>query len=204
MSATSCSSISAKSLPLLQSHFGSCANTLYRRTIASQGSVSSSAVFLYSQLFPSRFSCEGVALLSTSRTHLQPSRTIYTRSSPRATVEVAAPPSTGVTDDSSPAASPPERATWKANIDFKYIRDNKEAVIENCLIRKSTADVNRVVELYEDFLTKNTVSLLQPESIHIFIPRILHALRPKHFIPMRRSQWYSWPPWRAGGGSPSS
>ena len=163
MSATSCSSMCAKSLPLLQSHFGSCVNTRCIRTPASQGSVSSPVAYLYSQLFPSRLWGEGVSLSSTSRKCLQPSRTIYTRRSPRATVEVAAPPSAGVAGDSFPAAPPPERASWKASIDFKYIRDNKEAVIENCSVRKTTADVDRVVELYEDFLTKNAVSCPLPD-----------------------------------------
>eukprot|EP01018_Ginkgo_biloba_P007924 Gb_15950 [translate_table: standard] len=38
---------------------------------------------------------------------------------------------------------------WRASIDFKWIRDNKDAVALNVQNRKSTADVELVVKLYE-------------------------------------------------------
>lgn len=41
------------------------------------------------------------------------------------------------------------RPLWKASIDFKWIRDNKEAVALNARNRKSAANVELVVELYE-------------------------------------------------------
>ncbi|CAM8885353.1 unnamed protein product [Rhodiola kirilowii] len=44
------------------------------------------------------------------------------------------------------------KAQWKAAIDFKWIRDNKEAVAANIKIRKSNADLERVLELYEMYL----------------------------------------------------
>lgn len=47
--------------------------------------------------------------------------------------------------------------TWKAHLDFKWIRDNKEAVEENIRHRKSTADVTKVVSLYEQFVAKTMV-----------------------------------------------
>lgn len=38
---------------------------------------------------------------------------------------------------------------WKAAVDFKWIRDNKEAVASNIKKRNSTANLDIVLELYE-------------------------------------------------------
>ncbi|PIN03767.1 Seryl-tRNA synthetase [Handroanthus impetiginosus] len=41
---------------------------------------------------------------------------------------------------------------WKAAIDFKWIRDNKEAVAANIKNRNSNANLNLVLEIYDKFL----------------------------------------------------
>uniref|UniRef100_A0A7N0UKC6 serine--tRNA ligase n=1 Tax=Kalanchoe fedtschenkoi TaxID=63787 RepID=A0A7N0UKC6_KALFE len=46
------------------------------------------------------------------------------------------------------------KAQWKAAIDFKWIRDNKEAVAANIKCRKSNANLKRVLELYEMYLNQ--------------------------------------------------
>ncbi|KAK9095660.1 hypothetical protein Scep_027129 [Stephania cephalantha] len=38
---------------------------------------------------------------------------------------------------------------WRAAIDFKWIRDNRDAVVTNIMNRKSSADLEVVIELYE-------------------------------------------------------
>ncbi|CAN7134378.1 unnamed protein product [Brassica rapa subsp. narinosa] len=58
-------------------------------------------------------------------------------------------PLTQTSSDSS-AARPPQ---WKAAIDFKWIRDNKEAVEINIKNRNSNADLEAVLELYENMVT---------------------------------------------------
>ena len=52
------------------------------------------------------------------------------------------------------AARPPQ---WKAAIDFKWIRDNKEAVEINIENRNSNADLEAVLELYENMVTLQKV-----------------------------------------------
>lgn len=42
-----------------------------------------------------------------------------------------------------------ERPSWRASIDFKWIRENKDAIAANVVHRKSVADVEAVVQLYE-------------------------------------------------------
>ncbi|KAF2589152.1 hypothetical protein F2Q70_00041841 [Brassica cretica] len=44
------------------------------------------------------------------------------------------------------------RPQWKASIDFKWIRDNKEAVEINIKNRNSNADLGGVIELYENMV----------------------------------------------------
>lgn len=46
-----------------------------------------------------------------------------------------------------------QQLTWRAAIDYKYVRDNLEAVTANCIKRKSSADPAKVVQLYESYLT---------------------------------------------------
>ncbi|KAL6994190.1 Serine--tRNA ligase, chloroplastic/mitochondrial [Sarracenia purpurea var. burkii] len=55
----------------------------------------------------------------------------------------------------SPSTIPDEKAAkpqWKAALDFKWIRDNKEAVADNIKNRDSNANLELVLELYERFL----------------------------------------------------
>lgn len=47
------------------------------------------------------------------------------------------------------AAAKPQ---WKAAIDFKWIRDNKDVVAANIKNRNSNANLDLVLELYEKFL----------------------------------------------------
>lgn len=42
-----------------------------------------------------------------------------------------------------------ERPSWRASIDFKWIRENKDAIAANIVHRKSGGDVEAVVQLYE-------------------------------------------------------
>jgi seryl-tRNA synthetase len=59
--------------------------------------------------------------------------------------------------DASPAPPPPHPphpATFKAHLDFKYIKDNLEAVVDNCRARNSAADPRRVAELYDQVVAR--------------------------------------------------
>ncbi|XP_072973494.1 serine--tRNA ligase, chloroplastic/mitochondrial isoform X2 [Typha angustifolia] len=47
----------------------------------------------------------------------------------------------------------PVKPQWKAAIDFKWIRDNKDVVAANIKNRKSSANLELVLELYEKFLS---------------------------------------------------
>lgn len=49
------------------------------------------------------------------------------------------------------------KQTWKASIDFKFIRDNKEAVAANINNRKCGGDVDTVVQLYEQSVALSKV-----------------------------------------------
>ena len=49
------------------------------------------------------------------------------------------------------------KQTWKANIDFKFIRENKDAIAKNIQNRKSGGDVEQVVQLYEQSVSLNQV-----------------------------------------------
>ncbi|CAD6256237.1 unnamed protein product [Miscanthus lutarioriparius] len=44
------------------------------------------------------------------------------------------------------------RPQWKAAIDFKWIRDNRDAVADNIRSRNSTANLDLVLELYDQYL----------------------------------------------------
>lgn len=46
-----------------------------------------------------------------------------------------------------------EGTRWKANIDYRSIRDNLQRVEENCRKRNSNADPNLVVRLYDEYTT---------------------------------------------------
>lgn len=49
---------------------------------------------------------------------------------------------------------------WKASIDFKWIRDNKETMAANIENRNSSANLELVLELYEKVLTVQKVRVL--------------------------------------------
>jgi seryl-tRNA synthetase len=55
---------------------------------------------------------------------------------------------------SAPSSPPPHPATFKAHLDFKYIKDNLEAVVDNCRARNSAADPRRVAELYDQVVAR--------------------------------------------------
>ncbi|CAL4979846.1 unnamed protein product [Urochloa decumbens] len=44
------------------------------------------------------------------------------------------------------------RPQWKASIDFKWIRDNRDAVADNIRSRNSAANLDLVLELYDEYL----------------------------------------------------
>ncbi len=48
--------------------------------------------------------------------------------------------------------------TWRASIDFKWIRENKEAVAANIRNRNSSGDVEQVVRLYEQSVSLSQVT----------------------------------------------
>ncbi|KAL0884810.1 hypothetical protein Bca101_008791 [Brassica carinata] len=61
------------------------------------------------------------------------------------------------------------RPQWKASIDFKWIRDNKEAVEINIKNRNSNADLGAVIELYENMvnLQKQEVEGIREERNNV-------------------------------------
>lgn len=50
-------------------------------------------------------------------------------------------------------------AQWKAAIDFKWIRDNEDAVAANIKSRNSNANLQLVLELYDKLLSVQKVRL---------------------------------------------
>lgn len=50
------------------------------------------------------------------------------------------------------------RPLWKAAIDFKWIRDNKEAVEINIRNRNSNANLEAVLQLYENMVNLQKVT----------------------------------------------
>lgn len=46
---------------------------------------------------------------------------------------------------------------WKASIDFKWIRDNKDLVASNIHNRKSGANLELVLQLYDEMLNLQKV-----------------------------------------------
>jgi seryl-tRNA synthetase len=49
------------------------------------------------------------------------------------------------------------RPQWKAAIDFKWIRDNRDAVADNIRSRNSAANLELVLELYDQYLALQKV-----------------------------------------------
>ena len=68
--------------------------------------------------------------------------------------------------DSPPGTAAP--STWKAPLDFRFIRDNVELVAANCANRNSAADPHRVAELFGEFLegTQEVNALQQERNAH--------------------------------------
>ena len=52
---------------------------------------------------------------------------------------------------SSPQSGNHTRPAFKASLDFRFIRDNYEAVAQNVKDRNSTADPKRVLQLYDEW-----------------------------------------------------
>lgn len=50
------------------------------------------------------------------------------------------------------------KQTWKASIDFKFIRENKDAITKNIQNRKCGGDVEQVLQLYEQSVTLDQVT----------------------------------------------
>lgn len=74
-----------------------------------------------------------------------------------AATEVATSSLDQASQDLATLAAPVKHQTWKAHIDYKWIRDNESAVAENARLRNSTVDVSKVVALYEQFVEKSKV-----------------------------------------------
>jgi len=70
--------------------------------------------------------------------------------STRAVSSKAAATTAGATTEDSTGGK--EAPKWRAAVDFKYIRDNAEAVQANADVRKAQVDVARVVTLYDQWL----------------------------------------------------
>lgn len=68
------------------------------------------------------------------------------------------------------------KTKWKAAIDFKWIRDNKDSVAANIKNRNSTANLDLVLELYENMLT------LQKVKILVFCSGCLFAGLSSYFV----------------------
>lgn len=59
---------------------------------------------------------------------------------------------------SHPGATEQPGQTWKASLDFKWIRDNRDAVAQNIQNRNAYANVDLVVQLYDKSLALGQVS----------------------------------------------
>ncbi|KAG6421474.1 hypothetical protein SASPL_118027 [Salvia splendens] len=68
------------------------------------------------------------------------------------------PPTAAISDDA-------KVAQWKAAIDFKWIRDNKDAVAANIRARNSNANLQLVLELYDNMLNLQKVRLQEVERL---------------------------------------
>lgn len=68
---------------------------------------------------------------------------------------------------------------WRAAIDFKWIRDNKEAVAANIKNRNFNANLDRVLELYDKLLNLQKVRFrfCIPNSIMFLFGNSLSSVR---------------------------
>ncbi|TVU30331.1 hypothetical protein EJB05_21946 [Eragrostis curvula] len=101
--------------------------------------LSSSAATTTSSFFPLR-------TLTRSLLRRPPSRLLSSAASAAAT---AVEPDTKVGTGGAAGATKPQ---WKAAIDFKWIRDNRDAVATNILSRNSAANLDLVLQLYDEYL----------------------------------------------------
>ncbi|CAI7837601.1 unnamed protein product [Closterium sp. NIES-53] len=83
------------------------------------------------------------------------------------------PPSQSNDGSAKAVVAPP--ATWKASIDFKWVRENRDLMEATVKERQSNADVARVVELYEDFVSKN----LEVDRLRAERNRVANAMKAK-------------------------
>ncbi|KAF8048344.1 hypothetical protein N665_2557s0012 [Sinapis alba] len=102
-----------------------------------------STVPLTFSTFTSRLFLNPSPTLAFFSRHVQPRKPFLLRAF-SAVQEI---PPTQASSDSSAA-----RPQWKAAIDFKWIRDNKEAVETNIKNRNSNANLEAVLELYENMV----------------------------------------------------
>lgn len=99
---------------------------------------------LSARLAPARAGLRGASqqLWTRVTAHNQPTRV----AAAAATVEAEAP---AASSGAQQASDPP---AFRAYIDFKFIRDNVDAVAANCRDRLSTADPHAVAQLYEEYV----------------------------------------------------
>lgn len=74
-----------------------------------------------------------------------------------------------------PSPASKHAPSWKPHIDFKYIRDHQADVEENCRLRNSTADVAKVVALYEEFVKKN----MEVDALRAERNRVANSMKGK-------------------------
>lgn len=79
---------------------------------------------------------------------------------------------------------------WKASIDFKWIRDNKEAVALNIQNRNSNANLELVIELYEKLLNVQKVRFLIFFSIQDFTFFLLGVALHSYIIFIFMLHWF--------------
>lgn len=65
----------------------------------------------------------------------------------RAAATAAAPPAAAAEQQQ----APPAQLAFKAQIDFKFVKDNVELLRHNCAVRKAAADPALVAQLYDEF-----------------------------------------------------
>jgi hypothetical protein len=85
-------------------------------------------------------------------TGLHPGSRAHTSKAGGATVEAATLDAPHETSTSYQQQEAPTTSAFRAHIDFKFVRDNVELVVQNCAARLTSADPRRVVQLYEEMV----------------------------------------------------